>query len=1156
MIGFLTPAVLALSLQPDTEDYAALTNPFRDATNFNVETVKGMVVDDGKLYSLNTHGSRIVVHDLASAQAEPIAVWTTVQNPVAIAAWEGDLLVVGGATRALVRHSAADGRVTALVELPSEPGDLVVDAAGGRAFVASQAENAVVEIDLATFTETRRFDLPVQRPRFLFLEYTGDPPAPRLFVAPMLSGNGSAHAIVPGDMTTLGSVHAPGQVAGIPDEDLYVIDFAVGPNPPPTPVATGVGTLLLEHARNPSTGEYWVLAVESHNALPNQDTEFELRGIFADNQLAILPASTGSGSSTPSELIDLDDTTPGDPQKDYVPARSVSFPYALAFQDDATRGAYGYAAIASSTGDLVILLEPDGDRFRDQALPQGSIPRDLVVDHSGSESMVHIYCWGTNEVRSYPLSQIGQPGATPVVRSLGDDPAPAAVRRGREIWYDAHRSLDGRTTCNTCHPDVGMDLLAWNLSDTPVDHKSLMVTQSLRSIVDTPNYHWRGERSLQEFNGAFSGLLGSPSGDLDTAPGGELDDFVEFVFSVQGQANSFQNPDRVLDDALTVGPFERTITDPSGTPVIDVSPLGNAVEGQFTFLNTPTFTTPALQPILLACGACHSMPGGTSGHAPGDVNSSIPTNINFDVAHFRQLNHKVRQDIVPVTLPSSNPSFRARSGFGISHNGAFDSLFDFAAQFTLSAQESASVTSFIMQFDQGIAPRAHAALFMRQANASQVGLAVGAQLIAQAMPSTRWIDVVAFGRATVGGVSSDVRMLYDPGIDRFVLSNGWPTQSLAQLVALVSAGVGDLVFLGLPPGDGRRFALDPDDDMLSDVQELAANTDPLHPDSDGDGWEDGYEVANGADPTSVDTVTDVTAPSLVGPVVLEHVQATFAKLFFETDEPTRARVQAQVAGGPVHSVRSQALRRRHTIVLPRLDPSSPGATPNSYGLTVQIFDQQGNSPALPTTTFELGGALSSSFQTDLMPTVPELVTITDLAFLSPPSPAGGGAWTFDVQFTVRREEGAPFAAPVQDRVVLAQVDTRISESEEWQIADTCLVLSSQQLTGPFSVRLTPLGGGTPSDVPYTALPAPFLLPLPTNGLGQSTVQFDVLGLNGSGCTPAPLASGNQVRISVLGVLVPVAGYDPAAPILTFESLNNWMMPSTDPAFRGVTFTIP
>ena len=154
-----------------------------------------------------------------------------------------------------------------------------------------------------------------------------------------------------------------------------------------------------------------------------------------------------------------------------------------------------------------------------------------------------VYCQQTSNILVY--LQTG--GLTSPVYSipLGWDPTPEAVQRGRDTWYDASLSMNGRTSCNTCHPQGGADGLVWNIADVPVDDKGVMVTQPLFGIEDTFPYHWRGERRFRDFN-VFEELLGAPPGtnfsDQEGAPPfGDLADFQDFVFSLQPPANPRQS---------------------------------------------------------------------------------------------------------------------------------------------------------------------------------------------------------------------------------------------------------------------------------------------------------------------------------------------------------------------------------------------------------------------------------------------------------------------------------------------------------------------------------------------------------------------------------------------------------------------------------------
>jgi hypothetical protein len=158
------------------------------------------------------------------------------------------------------------------------------------------------------------------------------------------------------------------------------------------------------------------------------------------------------------------------------------------------------------------MLSKDGEWLGLIQLLAGSIPFDLALDATGT--LLYTYCWGTNTVQ---VNSLLQPGVSWTLE-LGVDPTPERIRDGRTLWYDGERSLNARFSCNTCHPGGRSDLLGWSITDDPNDPKDVMVTQSLLSIEDTFPFHWRGERSLLDFNGAFPGLLGAEE-ELSTGEG-------------------------------------------------------------------------------------------------------------------------------------------------------------------------------------------------------------------------------------------------------------------------------------------------------------------------------------------------------------------------------------------------------------------------------------------------------------------------------------------------------------------------------------------------------------------------------------------------------------------------------------------------------------
>ncbi len=81
---------------------------------------------------------------------------------------------------------------------------------------------------------------------------------------------------------------------------------------------------------------------------------------------------------------------------------------------------------------------------------------------------------------------------------------------------------------------------------------------------------------------------------------------------------------------------------------------------------------------------------------------------------------------------------------------------------------------------------------------------------------------------------------------------------------------GPLTYTAVPPGSGRRIGIDRDDDRLADgvetntgvfVNAQDTGTDPLNPDTDGDGVGDGVEVLHNTDPNDPLSVPGFVLPS-------------------------------------------------------------------------------------------------------------------------------------------------------------------------------------------------------------------------------------------------------------------------------------------------------
>ncbi len=1101
--------------------YDKLTDNYRDFANFNVETVRGLAIaSDGAFYALNTHGSLLVLQtDLDEA---PEGLWPTMNNPVSLQIFGDQVLVAGGASHALAVHNRFSGEILAVHRLPNEPGDMVLDESVGIAYIASQAENLIVALDVNdvdNIHEVGRYDVPGEQPRFLNIDTIPGTDERRLVVAPMLSGNntvpigGAPGVNIPIRFATGDILNVSGFAnGGLPDQDLFVFSLVGGSSNAPVAAAREAGTLMMAHVRNPVTGEYWALNVDLHNDISGQRSEAELKGVFATNALTIYaPDALAPGSmfDMPDRIIDLDDAQPQTPGPQYSSALAVSFPYALEFVPAAAPAFAGWAAIASSTGDLVAILNPQGQRVGDLTLPEGSIPRDIIIDDDGF--WLGIYCWGTNEIRAYFWSNLELP---PVVMSLGVDPTPDPIRKGREVFYDAHPSTNGRVTCATCHAAGGGDGIGWKLSGLDEDQKDVMITQSLVGIQDTPGYHWREERSLPEFNVAFPGLLGHES-PLDESPGGDLDNLVDFIFSLQPHANHLQSRRRILDDRMTPRAFRN-------------GQRGSAVLGQRHFFDLPSGSE-------FACGECHLAPNGTLGIQVPDADPDICRAQNVGIAHLRQLNHR-SQPIVELEDPviGMNPIRVPRTGYGLLHSGRVEDIFAFAEGFDdFTAKQQSDMAAFMEQFDQGIAPAAHLARHMRQSNAPQAETFVREVLLRQA--NRGWIDLVGFGPASFEGSTYSIRWLYRAQTDG---TEGTfesdlsivPDLTLSQLRSLAQSGSGHTVFLGLPPGSGERWAHDPDGDGLRTESETVFGTSPDEIDTDGDGFPDGYEVTHGSDPLVANaSVNDTEAPVFrPGYPRLDHAAGGYAKFFVECDELVRVHLEAAVLGGPVFETTEGSFAKRHTLVVAGLDPSFKEGRTNTYRATVVVTDLSGNE-SLDTVDF-----------TTMPSCAPENeVRISELTWIE--ANLLDQDFEATVEFQVLSNLDAPFRAAAEGLVVLSQLFKRTSPDQPWLLVKN---VRSPELSQGLSMRTTREDGTFEID-PYHALPGPYLLSPATGSDGRVRISLTYPGV-----FVAPGAR-LELRLSVQAVLTPSPGHTVAAPIFERDSIPAWNMPATPAVLRAI-----
>jgi len=1079
--------------------FRALDNVEGDEVDLLNYPIQPMVVAPNHLtlWAVNTHGSEVV--GFTNLSGAPSKVFPVPWNPVALQYWvssadgHAELLVVSRGTWGLTRLAPSNGAVLGYLPLPAEPGGTLLQ--GDHLFVASSALDQVVEIDLLTGTVFQTFEIDTTR-HLLFLSRDG---LGNVLVTPLLSGNNTMprRSAVAGPLAsdTGGNVLDMGSSLqadlGLPDEDVFRI--VPGPTPGSGHVevaAKGVGTMLFTHARNPVTGKLWVLNTQSINADVTLDSEPELRGVFSQNRLTIvdLPAP-GAPPATSHTVLSLDT----------LPPAPLGKPFALAFAQN------GGAVVIGTLTDNVSLFTANGAYLSSWDLAPGSIPRGVTLDEVAGK--VYVYCWGTNKIEVRDLTLPGIPKVTDL--DVGYDPTSPARREGRRIFYDGKNSLQQNLSCETCHVEGLFDHLVWNLSGTPIDDKGVLFTQSLKGIEFTKPYHWRGERDLIDFNPAFSGLLGG----TDLSPE-QFAAFEAFLFGLQNPANPFEDPRRVVSDGR--GPKRFDFETHAGL---------SAVRGQELYFSAPSVGNDT-------CQDCHTLPTGTNNDFFPDELDDVAHRNTFVNTAFNGLWRKEQKTRVMVKERFRPAELRPPLGSGASHAGLANGVFEFNLQnFNLPAADEEDIAFFVHQLDSGLAPAVHRAALV--APGSTQPPALRGYLMPQAR--ARNCDLVVLGRVDLGGGVQTLRWSWDRASDLFVPEDAdLAPRPLAFFEQQAQAGTGRNLFVGLPVGMGRRFALDPDDDLLFRQDEIQHGTDPRDPDSDDDGFLDGTEVRFGSDPLSAASVPSTPQGPAITRLVKVFHTARVAKLLLEADRPVHVRVDYASSLGDVGLVEEDhAWKTGWELALRDLVPSNEVlGVHRAYTGTVTVTDEFGHTAQAPLPSFEtlpftnaLEFGVANPLSTECILRGLDLLSVT---------PVGGGG--YDLVYRARvedRKRSAP--APLANHAVVARVIRNGA-------VETQLLVNG---VAPASAIGSELGfgdqyggfGGT----------GPFVTGSVSAADGFSTIAFRLP-------TAVP---GDQVRISIemAGRPANPGTFDPAQPL--FDDTSLFDLANTPAGFRAsAAVTLP
>ena len=1081
------PMPLAQATAQTTAPYAALTNDLCEVANFHPEPYAGIAIDvDGGILAVNPYNDTWVKYAGPSATQMALRVQTG-NDPVSIGVWnpgtpaQRRVLVACTGNHALFMHAADDGRILGALLLDSEPADLEIDEENDWAFVSCSGDNTVVQVDLDTFSILERYPIPGgQRPGPLQLD-TGDPGTPgdtRVYVASMITGNNSIFGDSPA--TTVGFViDVEGSVFELPDHDVHRIDPFMPVADAVEPVVANAGSLIFELARHPS-GELWVLSTDSNNKGGELlDSEPELKGKIVTNDLERVTGvdATTSELMEPFDTVDLDDWQPNVNGAQYDTARSVNQVRTLAFQTD------GDAFVASPMSDVIAKLGPDGKRTSELHLPHRSQCFALEV-YPPNQSVVLALCLGTMSIEVF---NDGNPNP---VRSLtiGNDSTPASVRRGRDLMSDGSISDHGRSSCFACHPGGRADFLGWSIAGLPTDIKDVMVTQSLLSIADTFPHHWRGERDLQDFRKAFVGLLGAPPSLEPTVD--QMEDVNRFIRSLKAPANPIVNPRRIVDDKVS--------------PDLVDGMAGSAVLGQELFQD-PEFENFNGN----TCAECHLLETGSNGNMLFEALSPAPRAQELEIAHLRQLQHK---GLKTVTLPGGNVV--NERGFGSAHNGSFASVAEFIlVNFPeLELTDKVHIFKSVEQWDQGIAPGVHWTTWFDDLSGIRTVREIEQILIAGAEQD--WLDLVVFGRFDDGSGPQTVRWLYDPATNLFV--NDHPQvgdKTWGQFRVATAAGLAENAFCGAPLGNGFRIAFDPDADDLRSGDELAAGTNPFGPDSDRDGWPDGYEVENGENPlVQQPSPGDDAFPALVSSH-LEFATARLAKYHARFSEDVSYRVEYGLAGLSPLVFEQPDFVRADTFVLTHSAPSNPkeeslnkpvpdGAT--VFTATITLTDRAGKVTG-PVPLPDSFTPLAVQFQGPGF-----FLHVENISASAAPSGPDSLTATITIEPKLHFFDPTAFPPshiPANGQMVFCNIAVEDMATGNFVQSDT--FTTNPPLPTTFFLR-TILEGGVIQDLEYTAQPGPFVVSdLVQNGQTQFTF------------TQGGLTPGQRVKVAVQGVLEPV-----------------------------------
>jgi len=690
-----------------------------------------------------------------------------------------------------------------------------------------------------------------------------------------------------------------------------------------------VGTILFNMAVNHFTGKLYVTNTELLNHIrfegPGDHGGSTVQGRFARTRITVIdPTTSGVDPQDLNQHIDYSKlhTDVPDIVDETQAEHSLATPLEIVVSSD---GQKIYVAAFSSARigvfDAAAIEDPSFESNFDPTVASADYietnggPAGIVLDEANDR--LYVLTRFDNAVSSISTSSRATLQTLPL-----HNPEPASLVEGRPFLYDARgASLGGDQSCSGCHTFGDVDHLAWNLGDPdhdvtinsqpeavpilpgqPTFHpmKGPMTTQTLRGISTHGAHHWRGdrvdgflgldpcteptgaacdeERSYFNFIVAFEGLLGMDG----TISNDDMQKFTDFTLQLQLPPNPIRNLDNSLTTQQNAG--RNLFLASEGAPLSD------------------TVTT---------CDGCHTLDSAQGFFGTGGDRTFEGEPQDAKVAHMRNLYAKIGMFGDSDQPASLGDQIR---GFSFLHDGAVGSVASFltASVFQLSTSQEADLEQFSLAFPTDLAPIVGQQVTLTAAGGAEVNARID---LLKARASTNYNSLTVGGnvpecdlvvKARVSGAARGA--VFQPGSGLFLddQNNLVPDATIRSL----ATSSGPVTFTCVPPGSGTRMGIDRDRDLvldgldncsslsnpaqvntdgdsegnlcdadddndgLSDLVETNTGifidsedtgTNPLFADTDGDGLEDGDEVANGWDPNDPNSPNVAEVPVFSSP---------------------------------------------------------------------------------------------------------------------------------------------------------------------------------------------------------------------------------------------------------------------------------------------------